>query len=276
MYTTRRRSDQRARGSYDRRSDEDLRSRESYSPDNFDDGYDENYDEDEYDDYDDDNRSFRGRRSDDFDDEYEDSYRDDYDEYDEFDDEDYDTGRSSRGFASMNRDDVRELSRMAGRVSRPVRSRDYESTGRERSTRYDTSRRSTDGSHNSNRPNSHDRHNTPDSYRERDNTRSGNSRRGFAAMPREEVRRIGARGGRASNAGNENYRSHSGDRSSSRGRNYGGGRSNESNSGNSRGNSERSRRGFASMPRNEVRSIASRGGRASHRGSSEYRRWNDR
>jgi hypothetical protein len=54
-------------------------------------------------------------------------------------------------------------------------------------------------------------------------------------MPREEVRRIGSMGGRASQGGR------------------------------SRGNAGRGR-GFASMPREEVRRIASMGGRASHGG----------
>lgn len=128
--------------------------------------------------------------------------------------------------------------------------------------------------------------------------RSGSSRRGFAAMPREQVRRIASMGGRASHGGrgsdyededddDRSYRS----RSSSRWEDddYDDDNDNEESGYRMRGGSDEyfdedeydddddynedddeggrgSRRGFASMPREQVRRIASMGGRASHGG----------
>jgi len=135
--------------------------------------------------------------------------------------------RSRRGFAAMPKEEVRRIAAMGGHASHGGRGSDYD-------------------------------------YEERSSSRGGGgrsggrggstSRRGFASMPREEVRRIAAMGGHASHGGrgsdydyDEGYE----ERGSSRGGSRGGGTS---------------RRGFASMPREEVRRIASEGGRASHGG----------
>jgi general stress protein YciG len=87
-------------------------------------------------------------------------------------DEDRGNGHSRRGFAGMDPEEQREISRMGGRASHGGRGRDYEEDdwrSRGRSSRdYDEDRG------------------------------NGHSRRGFAAMDPEEQREISRMGGRAS------------------------------------------------------------------------------
>lgn len=91
---------------------------------------------------------------------------------------------------------------------------------------------------------------TYETKRPRRTIRSITGRRGFAAMPRSEVRRIAATGGHASHGGSS-ISTPARKRAPLRGR------------------SRRTRaaaRGFAAMPASEVRRIAAMGGRASHGG----------
>jgi len=90
---------------------------------------------------------------------------------------------SGRGFASMDRNEVRRLASRGGRAAHENRSRDND-TDRSSSRR---SNRDTQGT------------------QSRDDSRgrraSGRGRQGFASMSREEVRRIASMGGKASHGG---------------------------------------------------------------------------
>ena len=182
----------------------------------YDDDYDRYGPESEYDDEEDD-RDY-GRRhvygeGEDYDDE---GYGDDYDEDDDYDrDGDYYRGRGGRGFGSMPREEVRHIASMGGRASHGGRVNGR--SGGSRSRGFDEPSRLS--------------------------RRSGNGRRnpsyggrGFAGMPREEVRRIARMGGEAS---------------------HGGGRG-----GNGSRRGAPRRRGFGAISREEVRRIARKGGRA--------------
>lgn len=103
----------------------------------------------------------------------------------------YDEPRSRRGFASMDPEEHREISREGGRMSHGGQGRDW-------NDEYDRERRSF-----------------------REEGEGGRSRRGFASMDPEEQREIASMGGRASHGGrsredddDDRYRS----RSSSTGR----------------------------------------------------------
>jgi general stress protein YciG len=121
-----------------------------------------------------------------------------------------------------------------------------------------------------------------DSYddgRERDDDWGGRSRRGFAAMDPEEQREIARMGGRASHGGrgreeddDRRFRSRSDDEDDRRfrSREDDDDRRFRSRGGNGEDDdrSSRSRRGFAAMDPEEQREIARMGGRASHGGRS--------
>jgi general stress protein YciG len=224
---------------------------------------------------------------------------------------------SNRGFASMDPERQRRISSMGGRSSQSGSSRedyrDYDSEDDydDYDDEYDPQ---------SNYDNDYDddfedrgyrsRSNDSD-YDEDDNNSSRhwgsrrNGNRGFASMPREEVRRIASMGGRAAHeygnahewdsdeareAGHRGgMASHSGNREYLRGRDsydddYRRGprsnrndydfdydsdyrRSSDGDRSSSYGSGRSSRRGFASMPREEVRRIARRGGQSSHDGN---------
>lgn len=140
-------------------------------------GDDNRYHRGRYEEEDDDDYDYRNRYEDENDDDYDYDYQGQYE-----DDDDYNHGRSGRGrqgFASMPREEVRRIASMGGRASHGGRSErgDYS-----RGSRYDD--RSSNG-------------------------RSGSrhsGRQGFASMPREEVRRIAAMGGRSSHGGRSTSR----------------------------------------------------------------------
>jgi general stress protein YciG len=99
------------------------------------------------------------------------------------------------------------------------------------------------------------------------------SRRGFAAMDRDEQREIARRGGQASHGGQGRSSQRGGTGSSGR---YQG---DDNDNQNERSSSSSGRRGFAAMDPDEQREIARRGGEASHggqgrsyesRGSNDY------
>lgn len=92
---------------------------------------------------------------------------------------------------------------------------------------------------------------------------SGRGRQGFASMPKDQVRRIAAMGGRASHGG------HGGNSAGIKGRTSSTSRVSNSSRGTSRVSGRSGgKRGFAAMDKDEVRRIAAMGGKASHGGHS--------
>ena len=156
--------------------------------DRFEDDYEDSYYDDDYDDY----QRTSGRYQDE-DDDYDEGYRevgDDYDDEEDYDrrEHDYDQGprwehRSSpehsgrRGFAAMDRDEVRRYGRMGGHASG---SSDFNRNVRRHEDDYDDYRRGS-----------------------REGERNYSSGRGFAAMDPERLRRIARKGGRASHQGRQ-------------------------------------------------------------------------
>jgi len=168
-------------------------------------------------------------------------------DYDESDYDEDDNGSSSsgngrrhsgrQGFASMDRDEQREIARMGGRASHGGgRSRDYESDYDEDDNRNERSSSSSSGG------------------------RRHSGRQGFASMDPDEQREIARMGGRASHGGRgSDYEESDYDEDDN-----GGERSSSSSS--SGGRRHSGRQGFASMDPDEQREIARMGGRASHGG----------
>ena len=194
---------------------------------------------------------------------YEDDYERGSDRYDE--------PRSRRGFASMDPEEHRQISREGGRMSHGgERGRDWDyGDDRERRSFREPdegawSRRgfasmdpeeqrriASMGGRASHGGQGRDWNYDDD--RERRSFRvpdeGGRSRRGFAAMDPEEQRRIASMGGRASHGGRGREGDDDDDRFRSRGSSM---------------SSGGSRRGFAAMDPEEQREIARMGGRASH------------
>jgi general stress protein YciG len=223
-------------------------------------------------DYDDDDRGYRSRSR---------GYNDD---------ERGERRDNGRGFASMDREEQREIARMGGRASggRRFEEEDYDRGSRSRSRDYDD---------------------------EREEGTGRNGGRGFASMDREEQREIAHMGRRASHGGRRYEEDSDGRSSRSRSRDYddgGNGHSSDRGRGwfgdreghaeaaergwEERGRSNRSRRddegddryesrrgsrtnrssdrgegrGFASMDPEEIREIASMGGRAAHEAGTAH------
>jgi general stress protein YciG len=225
---------------------------------------------------------------------------------------------NNRGFASMDRDQRRQISSMGGRASHGGQREQYNDSDYDTEDNYEDYDQGyededydTEGSYDEGDNYENRGYNTRgynNDYESRGSSRyesdydggrqhnGGAENRGFASMDRDEVRRIASMGGRAAHergtahewdseeareAGHRGGQSsHGGGRQSSysdRGsryqdedRSYDGGRSssswgrNEENDNYRSGRSSGGGRGFASMDRDEVRRIASEGGRASH------------
>lgn len=188
------------------------------------------------------------------------------------------SGRSRRGFASMDPEEQREIASRGGRASHGGRGRQYEDENEDFGNRRSGRRSSS----------YYDEGEDADRGQGR-----GSSRRGFAGMDREEQREISSRGGHMSSrmqdrdeygqfagedeedwggrsAGRRSFSAFDEDEDEDFGNRRSSGRRSSSSydeeedegRGQSRGSS---RRGFASMDPEEQREIASRGGRASAR-----------
>ena len=96
-----------------------------------------------------------------------------------------------------------------------------------------------------------------------------NNNRGFASMEREEQRRISSMGGKASHQNDDNFNDPNDEN-----RGLGGKHISGQERDNDRGTQQRSsNRGFAAMDEEEVRRIASKGGRAAHERGTAHE-WN--
>jgi len=87
---------------------------------------------------------------------------------------------------------------------------------------------------------------------EAEDKESGKGKQGFASMPKEKVQEIASKGGRTKSAGDEPSPKKS--------------KSDESSSDNTEKESGKGKQGFASMPKEKVQEIASKGGRTKHAG----------
>ncbi len=154
-------------------------------------------------------------------------------DHDEGSDDNQGSGRKhgKQGFASMPKDQVREIASMGGRSSHGGRKRqDYDD----------------------------DQGSDEDSDNDQGSSRK-HGKQGFASMPKDQVRKIASKGGKAK-GGHYDQEEDSDEESDE-------GSDNEDQGGYRSG-----KQGFASMPKEQVRKIAAKGGRHGHGGGRKRKR----
>jgi len=208
------------------------------------------------------------------------------------------SGKGKQGFASMPKEKVQEIASKGGRTAHAgeepssKKSKSDDSSSKDTSDNKDSSEYTEEEKHNHHvlggykatlsNPNSseeakkhaqemldqHEKGNKSDSKSdsksesksdsksESDKSESGKGKQGFASMPKEKVQEIASKGGRTAHAGEEPSAKKSESDS----------KSDDSESKDDDEKSGKGKQGFASMPKEKVQEIASKGGRTKHAG----------